>query len=62
MSTINKDIYQVFGHTPMKEPIIKPHYANIDTGACFGYTLTALEWPSMKIYSQPFIDKKKEDK
>lgn len=60
-------IYNVFGHTPhpVNDIRIKSFYANIDTGACFsseqhkeqGYgVLTALQFPSMKIFQQENID------
>ena len=58
-----KGIYSVFGHTPIENgPRIKSFYANIDTGAVFkgakdaGF-LTALEFPSMKVYKQENIDR-----
>lgn len=55
------EIYNVFGHTPQQNGAkIKVPFANIDTG-CFyrekGYgVLTALEFPSMRIYEQENID------
>lgn len=62
-STINDipEIYNVFGHTVQENgPKIKVPFANIDTGCCFrekGYgVLTALEFPSMRIYTQENID------
>lgn len=54
-----KDLFQVFGHTPTKEPIIKNHYANIDTGCVFAKKygiMTALQFPEMKIYQQKNIE------
>lgn len=51
-------IYNIFGHTPYENPIIKNHFANIDTGACyerFGY-LTAIEFPSLQTISQKNVD------
>lgn len=62
-----KGIYNVFGHTPhtIMDIRIKSFYANIDTGACFnsephrqqGYgILTALQFPSMKLFHQENID------
>lgn len=56
-----KEIYNVIGHTPLENgPRITKCYANVDTG-CFykhaGYgVLTALHWPSMKVYQQANID------
>lgn len=53
----NKEIFNVYGHTPMAEPIIKSYKANIDLG-CFYKSesesgkLCALEFPSMKIITQ----------
>jgi len=55
------NIYNIFGHTPQPNgPRVKSHYANIDTG-CFHSSkifgrLTAISFPSMKIYSQENID------
>jgi len=49
-------LFNIFGHTPIKKPLINDHYAAIDTGAVFGYKLTALRFPQMKIYQQDFID------
>lgn len=57
----NKEIFNVFGHTPMAKPIIDNYKANIDLG-CFYKSeiesgkLCALEFPSMKIYLQDNID------
>lgn len=59
-----KEIYNVFGHTPVQNgPKIKVPFANIDTGGFYlkekGYgQLTALEYPSMKIYQQANIEDK----
>jgi len=53
--------FHVFGHTPIPEPVITEHFANIDTGACFagsadhGY-LTALHYPTMELIHQKNID------
>lgn len=44
--------FNVFGHTPTENPIIKEWWANIDTGCVFGYKLTALRFPQMEIYQQ----------
>lgn len=51
-----KDLFQVFGHTQIKNPEIKKHYANIDTGGYFR-KLTALQFPEMIIYQQQNIEK-----
>jgi serine/threonine protein phosphatase 1 len=48
--------FNVFGHTPNKKYIIKKNFANIDTGCVFGYYLTALQFPEMKIYQQKCVD------
>jgi len=55
----NKEIFNVFGHTPTKEPIVEKHFANIDTGSCYKEKygiLTALEFPSMKLILQENIE------
>ena len=56
------DVYNIFGHTPIKNgPRVKSSYANIDTG-CFYYgesgyfQLTAIDFPSMEIYQQTNLD------
>lgn len=53
-------IYNIFGHTPMKKPLVREHFANIDTGACFKRgdygKLTAIQWPSLTIYQQKNIE------
>lgn len=46
------EIYNVFGHTPVKKPLLKPGYALIDTGAAYGFKLTALHVPSLDIITQ----------
>jgi serine/threonine protein phosphatase 1 len=57
---VPEGVFNVFGHTPNKEPIVKDNYANIDTGCCFnrdGYNkLTALMFPEMEIIQQEYID------
>jgi serine/threonine protein phosphatase 1 len=40
----------VFGHTPLREPLILHNKIGIDTGAVFGGPLTAIELPSLRIY------------
>ena len=54
-----KEIFNVFGHTPTKEPTVTTHFVNIDTGACykkeFG-VLTVLEFPSMRLITQENIE------
>lgn len=56
------NIFNVFGHTIVKKPIITDYYANIDTGCTYvslGYgTLTALQFPEMIVYQQDNIDPK----
>jgi len=57
---VPEGIFNVFGHTPNREPIVKDNYANVDTGGCFnrdGYhNLTALRFPEMEIIQQGYID------
>jgi serine/threonine protein phosphatase 1 len=51
--------FHIFGHTPIKKPYFHRRFANIDTGCAFkdaGGSLTALEYPSLKIYQQENID------
>jgi len=41
----------VFGHTPVKRPLVHPNKIGIDTGAVFGNKLTCVELPDMNFYS-----------
>ncbi len=41
----------IFGHTPMKEPLIMSNKISIDTGAVYGGRLSCLELPAVKFYS-----------
>ncbi|MFC5270237.1 metallophosphoesterase [Adhaeribacter terreus] len=51
----------VFGHTPVREPLLVNNTMNIDTGCVFGGKLTALRYPEMetvgvkpeKLYAEP---------
>jgi len=50
------DIYNIFGHSPVKEPVITNTYAMIDTGAVYeneeGFgKLSAIHYPSLKVVS-----------
>ena len=53
-------IFNVYGHTPVREPQIYSNSANIDTGCVFNEVgfdkLSALEFPSMKIYTQKNVE------
>ena len=53
--------FHVFGHTPVGAPVFEKHYANIDTGCFFKDSLelgrlTALQYPSMKLFTQENVD------
>jgi len=57
------DKFHVFGHSIQDSPIVTKHYANIDTGAFYTWgkmegngRLTAIQYPSMKIYLQETLD------
>jgi len=43
----------VYGHTAITEAIWQGSTINIDTGCCYGGTLTALRWPERTIVSVP---------
>jgi len=43
----------VYGHTPVPEPQWLNNTVNIDTGAVFGGSLTALRWPEREFVSVP---------
>ena len=53
-------IFNVYGHTPVREVKFYKNSADIDTGCVFnevGYDkLSALEFPSMKIYTQRNVE------
>lgn len=52
-----KKIYNVFGHTIHDKPVIKDHFACIDTGSFMkNGSITALQFPEMIIYQQKRID------
>lgn len=60
----NKDIFNVYGHTIFEEPKITPYSIGIDLG-CYNIgnmqkttnpRICALEFPSMKIYTQENIE------
>lgn len=50
---IKNNIFNIFGHTPIREPIITDTYAMIDTGATYkknGYgKLSAIHYPSLEV-------------
>ena len=55
----NYDIFNVYGHTPRSEVKITDFDCNVDLGCCYkehkrvlNPRLCALEFPSMKIYTQ----------
>jgi serine/threonine protein phosphatase 1 len=56
-------VYNIFGHTPVKNPLIQKHFANVDTGACYMErnlgSLTAIEFPSLKTIQQKNLDMKR---
>lgn len=59
-----KNIYNVFGHTPIPKPRIKKTYANIDTGAVYSShseygVMTALQFPEMIVYQQKNVERVK---
>ena len=57
----NLNIFNIFGHTPVSKVNITNSYANIDTGCVYSDgdllgNLTAIEFPSKKIFTQENID------
>ncbi|MGM9987285.1 MAG: bis(5'-nucleosyl)-tetraphosphatase PrpE [Bacillaceae bacterium] len=52
----------IFGHTPVKEPVILNNTYNIDTGCVFGHKLTALRYPELELVSvdssMPYVPEK----
>lgn len=43
----------IFGHTPLKEPLVQTNKIGIDTGAVYGNRLTCLQLPEIKFFSEP---------
>lgn len=58
----NDGIFNVYGHTPVKKPVITEFSANIDLGCVYKKhwgekaRLCALEFPSKRIFTQECID------
>ena len=55
---VNK-CFHVFGHTPVKEPLMRKHWCCIDCGAAYpkhGGYLAAIQYPSKKIFKQEYVD------
>jgi serine/threonine protein phosphatase 1 len=50
--------FHIHGHNPVKEPWITEDFANIDTACVYdeGKILTALEFPSMKLFQQERLE------
>jgi len=53
-------VFNVFGHDPHSDVIITNNYAVIDTGCVYHKEeiptyLSALEWPSKKLFLQPYL-------
>jgi serine/threonine protein phosphatase 1 len=40
----------IFGHTPFKQPLLRPNKIGIDTGAVYGNFLTALKLPEVEFF------------
>lgn len=47
------DAWIVYGHTPVKQPRFVNNTVNIDTGAVFGGSLSAVRYPEMETVSVP---------
>jgi len=43
----------IFGHSVLEKPLISEFAVGIDTGCCFGFSLTALILPDWKVVSVP---------
>jgi len=41
----------IFGHTPLKEPLVEPNKIGIDTGAIYGNALTCVQLPDLVFFS-----------
>lgn len=53
-----KDAIQIFGHRPVKSPIIREHFIAIDTGCgtCAPWNLSAVVLPTHEIISVPEVE------
>ena len=40
----------IFGHTPLKKPLVEPNKIGIDTGAVYGNALTCVQLPDLVFY------------
>lgn len=47
-------LFRLFGHTPQEEILKLPNAWCIDTGAAYGGKLTAVQWPSLSVFEQPY--------
>lgn len=58
----NDGYFRVFGHTPVKKPVITGTYAAIDTGCAYpaGHKLTAFQYPSMRTWQQGNLETHKD--
>ena len=41
----------IFGHTPLKQPLVEPNKIGIDTGAVYGNTLTCVQLPDLVFFN-----------
>ena len=48
-------VFNVFGHDHFKEPWMTEHFCGIDTGCVYGGSLSALEYPSKRVFTQKCI-------
>jgi serine/threonine protein phosphatase 1 len=51
----NSGYFNVFGHTPLKEPLVLNDFACIDGGCTYGYELWALDLLTLSVIRQPFV-------
>jgi serine/threonine protein phosphatase 1 len=40
----------IFGHTPLKKPLVEPNKIGIDTGAVYGNALTCVQLPDLEFF------------
>ncbi|AFL68552.1 Calcineurin-like phosphoesterase [Sulfurospirillum barnesii SES-3] len=48
-------IFNVFGHEHFNEPWITNHFCGIVTGCVYGGALSALEYPSKRVFTQKYV-------
>lgn len=56
ITDVPEGCYHVHGHTPVEKPLVTDNFTNIDTGCCFDGFLSAIQYPSKKLFIQENIE------